>query len=383
MWNWIKRRLGLLPATDQSLAPLTTEVKWLTPDKNPWPYPVLDLRPFTMSVFSASTDPRMAENSVSWGQEDGLQFRGISPASNTVIPCDLVYRTDRILADGALFIPTTMDQKWAIFFHSNQIIAIRSWTRTVEFVADVTLSENLVAISSIRGDFVNATNPEMAIAWFDFLIQTHVLREMIPLWLPEDLLKETANAANFAFSLFGNLACFATDRMTPREVPQTPIRSHSLLHIAIARADKAEAIRLLESGLPIDLLANDGLTPLHWSLGQEGIEMLEFLLDRGAPVDSRSAESATPLMNAVQARSLGVVNLLLDRGADPDARDHRGFTAIHRAAEMGELKLVQVLIERGADTRIQAEGYLPIDLARLRKWSEIESLLSNTADSDH
>src|SRR5260221_440138 len=83
----IKGLLDLVPAGDgrippQSAAPgfdhrptikdgssflgTLPELKWLSPDENPWHVRVLDMRPFTQGVISTSTDPQMAANSVSW-----------------------------------------------------------------------------------------------------------------------------------------------------------------------------------------------------------------------------------------------------------------------------------------------------------------------------
>ncbi len=176
-------------------------------------------------------------------------------------------------------------------------------------------------------------------------------------------------------SQFGNRAYFATTHAVCGEPPEQPLRTHSLLHIAVARGDSARARRLLDAGVPIDLLARDGLAPLHWALARPDRTMLRLLLERGCPVDVRSDEGATPLMSAAQGRSLDSVVLLLDQGADPDAADHRGFTALHRAAEMGERDIVRALLERGASAHVEAAGHTPRSLAAARGEDAIVALL--------
>jgi len=162
-----------------------------------------------------------------------------------------------------------------------------------------------------------------------------------------------------------------------RVEPTQPLRSHSLLHINVARGDTAAVTRCLQQGIPIDLVAGDGLAPLHWSLAEKSGKCLELLLDSGSPVDVRSDEGSTALMLAVQARRLDQARLLLDRGADANAADARGFSSLHRAAEMGQLEIAKLLITRGASPHAVAGEHTPLSLARSRGEKELESLLAS------
>jgi len=151
---------------------------------------------------------------------------------------------------------------------------------------------------------------------------------------------------------------------------------------------------LLDSGFPIDLLAADGLAPLHWALIRNDTSMLKFLMEQGSPVDIRAEEGATPLMLAVegamwekegekggeggkerQSRIEKIV-FLLDQGADSNAVDAQGFTALHRAAELGNEDIVRLLLERGADPTKEAQGYTPYVLAQKSGRKEVINLLS-------
>ena len=172
----------------------------------------------------------------------------------------------------------------------------------------------------------------------------------------------------------------------PNSLPRIPSPSgrrsnlcatNSLLHIAVARGDFTQTKALLDAGVPVDLLARDGLTPLHWSFVRDDTAMASLLLERGSPVNAQSAEGATPLMNAVQARSLAQTTFLLDHGADPNAADARGFTALHRAAEMGEPTIVRLLLDRGASPHLEAQGHTPRSLAASRNEIAIVELLDH------
>src|SRR5262249_3751127 len=154
-----------------------------------------------------------------------------------------------------------------------------------------------------------------------------------PAPLPVGMEADPKAAAMWCMSLFGNRALIATPYRFDRHDPDRLLRTHSLLHIAVAQGNTSAIKKYLAAGVPIDLLAGDGLAPLHWALAAGDPAIMSFVVARGLSGDVRSAEGATPLMNAVQSGSVDKLCFLLDHGADVDARDRRGFTALHRAAE--------------------------------------------------
>jgi hypothetical protein len=352
------------------------EIPWVDASRNPWGVPVLDVRPVTQHMLSTSQDPKCAENAISFRGDDGTGFIGEEPPEGRAVAASLRFRIDRMLADGVLFSPSEMEHKWAIFYHRRQILCVRSWLRRVHVIGEVEERGDHVEITTIRGAFSDREeDPAWTARMMDYLLRSHALDIVHPVPLPPGMEANPGSAARWCMSISGKLALVATPHALPASVPERPLRSHSLLHIAVAKGDLAAVDAQLRSGVPIDLVAGDGLAPLHWALAAEGAGMIDALLDRGSPVDARSAEGATPLMNAVQARSLSMVMLLLERGADPDARDGRGFTALHRAAEMGEADIVRALLERGADPAPEAHGHTPRSLAEARGETAIVDLL--------
>lgn len=154
------------------------------------------------------------------------------------------------------------------------------------------------------------------------------------------------------------------------------LRSHSLLHIAVARGDIDGIEKHINAGIPINTHAQDGLAPLHWAVAGP-FEAMEKLLALGADPNVASLEGATPIMNAVQSNMIDKVNLLLQSGATGNHRDNRGFTALHRAAEMGHIDIVKVLLAHGADRSIEAEGgHTALSLAQTQNNAAIIELLS-------
>jgi hypothetical protein len=347
--------------------------------ENPWGVPLLDVRPLTLSMLSTSKDPQCAANAISFQGDDGTSFISQQPSVDRSITTKIVFPIDRMLCDGVLFGPRQMEHKWALFYHQRRIICVRSCLRLVSVIAHVEEREDCVEVTHIRGAYTDETeDPSFTERVLDFLVQSHALGVPYPAPLPPGIEQQPQAAATWCFSMFGNLASFATSHGFPRRAPEKPLRTHSLLHIAVARGDVAAIEASLAGGVPIDLLAGDGLAPLHWALASSNPSIMGLLLERGSPIDVQSAEGATPLMNTVQAAALEKTAFLLERGADPNARDRRGFTALHRAAEMGLLDIARMLLARGASPDLEAEGHTPRSLAMKRNNADMIALLNTT-----
>jgi hypothetical protein len=373
IWNRLKRFLTHGSKSD----PEIPDFRWIEAVDNQWGIRLLDIRSFTLNTLSHSSDPQCAANAVSFGQENGTSFIGKSPPVSRTIQAALTFPVDRMLADGVLFKPCEMEHKWALFYHRGEIICVRSWLRQVHIVARLELHQDYAEVTQIHGTFGGEDeDADLTIQLFDYLLRSHALNMIYPVPLPSRMAGDSKIAAIWCMSLFGNRALFATPHRIDRHKPERPLRTHSLLHIAVARGHASEVDAHLAGGVPIDLLAGDGLAPLHWALAREDTAMMTLLLDRGSNVDVRSSEGATPLMNAVQSARLDKVRFLLDRGADVNARDLRGFTCLHRAAEMGHADTLQVLLDRGADWNLEAAGQTPRSLAEKRNNLEILAALN-------
>ena len=348
---------------ESSNQPTIPESVLIEANNTPWGVPVYDVRPTTQTMLSSSPDPAMATNAVSYNQEDGFAFFDQKPWIARSIQANLSFPIDGALYDGPLFIPNTMEHKWAIYFIKNKMIFIRSWLRQVRVVAEVKQLQDHISITSITGAFLSDTEPqEFTIRILDYLLRSHAMNLVFPAPIPTEL---DQDIGIWCMRSFGNLAMFATSHPIESTLEQ-PLRSHSLLHIAVARGDSAAVLEHLNAGVPIDLIASDGLTPLHWSLVQQDNKMLSLLIEKGSPVDARSDTGATPLMNAVQSHNQNQIDFLIEHGADVNAQDNRGFTALHRAAEMGKADLVYKLLENGASANISAQGFTPKSLAENR-----------------
>jgi hypothetical protein len=350
-------------------------LRWLAPTENQWNVPVIDLRSVALGMLSTSRDPQMAANAMSFGRDDGTSFAREVPPVPRGVPAALRYALDGTLVDGALFVPRRMEEKWALYLHGGRVLCIRSWTRKLLVAAELKLEGDAAIVGPISGSFSDENEaPEQTLACLDFVIRSHALDEVVPAPLDQEP-PDLQVAAGFCFSVWGRRALYATHHRPSLPSPTRPLRSDSLLHIAVARGDRPTAAAWLGRA-PFDLHARDGLAPLHWAGASRDPDMSAWLLAQGSPVDVRSADGATPLMQAVQASQPALVTLLLAHGADVNARDARGFTALHRAAEQGHLALVELLIQRGADTSVDAQGWTARKLAQQRQHDAIVKLLT-------
>ena len=352
----------------------TAAVDWLPDDKNRWGVPVLDVAPVTQTMVCVTSDKNVAATFASMMNNDGTVFAREEPIVDRIVETELRYRAEGPLPPGVLFLPRVMEHKWAIYYHAHRLIFVRTWQRRVFVTADVRFEGGHAVVGPVRGAFDERLDPPaFTVRLLDWFVRSHALRMIWPVPVPARVAKRPRDAAMWCIGSLGNMALVATPHEVPAEIPTRPLRVDSLLHIAVARGERAKVAELLQAGLDFSLRAVDGLTPVHWALNAN---MLTFCLDQGAPVDVRSEEGATPLMQAAQARSRDQMALLLARGADPNATDDRGFTALHRAAEMGEIELVRLLIEHGALRSPEAGGHTPRSLAEKRGQAGIVKLLS-------
>jgi hypothetical protein len=107
-----------------------------------------------------------------------------------------------------------------------------------------------------------------------------------------------------------------------------PQQLRGKLEVAIFSGNLAEFKRLVESGADVNVLSEDGGSPLS-SAGFHGrLEHARFLLQNGAKPTGRNRDGNTPLhMAAFMGRS-EIVKLLLSKGAKTSLRNKKGESSI-------------------------------------------------------
>jgi len=197
------------------------EIPWIEAAETPWGVPVLDVRAVTQNMISTSADPQCAANAISFDRDDGSAFAADEPASPRLIGALMRFRVNGPLADGALFRPREMEHKWAIFHRQQRILFVRSWTRKLHAIAELTPHEEYVEITRIRGVFTDPEeSPLFTTMALDFLLRSHALGMVYPAPLPEGLEETPLEAAISCFQMFGNLGLCATHEIIPLNMPE-------------------------------------------------------------------------------------------------------------------------------------------------------------------
>lgn len=205
------------------------EVGWLEASENPWGIRILDVRPVTQHLISSSSDPQCAANALSYGLDSGAGFICDETPIQRSITTSLPYRHDEDFWGGALFRPSVMEHKWAIFYHFERLFFVRSWQRKVYVIADTKKLGEFLEVRSIQGTFVAEQEPpDFTCRVLDFLMRSHVLGLEYPTPLLAGLETDTQQAALWCFSAFGSMARFAALEDPGHAPPIEPLRIISL-----------------------------------------------------------------------------------------------------------------------------------------------------------
>ena len=205
------------------------EIQWIAPADNPWNVRLLDLRPVTQAMIATSADPQCAANALFYHHEDGSSFTTMKPNSPRTVEVSLRYRIAQPFADGALFIPECMEDKWAIFYRDGQILFVRSWTRELYARAEVKMHADEMQIIAIQGDLVEENEPpEYKARLTDYMIRSHALALVYPVPLT-NAEEPPGYTAMWCFQGFGRRALFATPDEIPSQAPEQPLRTQSFI----------------------------------------------------------------------------------------------------------------------------------------------------------
>jgi ankyrin repeat protein len=164
------------------------------------------------------------------------------------------------------------------------------------------------------------------------------------------------------------MAALGCDRELARELEANPglledVRrdeTHEpLLHTAAAHGRIATAELLLKRGVPVDLSASDGLTPLHVAALHGRKDLVAYLLANKADVQARTrplflaglhAGGHTPLHLALARDHPEVFAQLCDAGASLDDRNFPFERMLGHALYRKQGRMVEVLVaKRGKD----------------------------------
>ena len=123
------------------------------------------------------------------------------------------------------------------------------------------------------------------------------------------------------------------------------------------------AIELLKRGAdPNKEKGYNGSTPLHLAIAEDKLELVKMLLEKGVHLETMNDNGCTPFLEAVKyGASEEIVDLLLEHGADVHTLAEDRKTALHFAAQKGNVVMMRKMIERGLSVDAEdKDGWTPL-----------------------
>lgn len=146
--------------------------------------------------------------------------------------------------------------------------------------------------------------------------------------------------------------------------------------VAAVHGAREEVIRLLcQHGAEVDLLDQDGLSPLGIAVGSQHHDIAKALLQCNANPNIVSVYMKPPIVQAAANGDIPMVKLLLEGGArldNPPSRD----SALIEASDAGHVEMVRFLLDRNMRVDQQdGNGNTPLMLASTMGHAKVVELL--------
>lgn len=143
----------------------------------------------------------------------------------------------------------------------------------------------------------------------------------------------------------------------------------NLLHWFLFSLEKYDhdAMKILEilmsSGVPLDEVNGNGITPLIDSIERQNIPLVLMFLKAGADTNKKDEWNELPLHSAVRYCNKDLVELLVSKGADINRTNNHGMTALHIACSRHHEEIIRFLIQKGANISAEDDfGRTPYSL---------------------
>ncbi|CAC5378445.1 unnamed protein product [Mytilus coruscus] len=137
--------------------------------------------------------------------------------------------------------------------------------------------------------------------------------------------------------------------------------------------------KLLDSGIPCDVLDKDRRQPLLWAASAGNSESCKLLVTAGADVNSTDKDGLTALHCAASRGHSDCVDRLKKLGAEVNVADTNGCTALFYAITLGNKDCTRLLLKYGADPNHKdTRGRTPTHCAAIKGCLETVKMLDKS-----
>ncbi|KAI1211927.1 uncharacterized protein F4807DRAFT_458132 [Annulohypoxylon truncatum] len=138
-----------------------------------------------------------------------------------------------------------------------------------------------------------------------------------------------------------------------------------ILHATIVSDDSENLAALMDAIDDVEQTDWEGLTPLQQAVIHGKYDMANILVAHGGQVDRMYPEDGLlPLHVSIGDRSPSILELLLEADADPNGKTRDGIPPLHFClSHHDKPEMVRALIRKGADVHMVAQNTTPLEVA--------------------
>lgn len=164
--------------------------------------------------------------------------------------------------------------------------------------------------------------------------------------------------------------------ITPSSRTQSPSSNKNVDFLtATEKGDLNELRKILDSGIDIHTIDENGNTALHIAATRDYYEICKLLIENGADVNYRGLYNGVALADAAARGYTNIVELLIENNADVNAQGTYGASPLSLAVSLGQYQTSKILLENGADPDLpDIMGDTPRSLAEEKadnKWKHL------------
>ncbi|CAM9608950.1 unnamed protein product [Chrysoparadoxa australica] len=120
------------------------------------------------------------------------------------------------------------------------------------------------------------------------------------------------------------------------------------IQVAVMVADMNDVRKYVDGGGDLEVLDEEGATPLFQAAFWTHDEVAKTLLEGGANVNHQRDDGYTPLHVAARNNQPRLVQILIDGGADLSIKETAGDTALHWAYRSNAEEVIKILLDAGS-----------------------------------